>query len=232
MTSGSRVNDRESVLREASAAVVALLPFVALALGLSVIQPETRQQILVSDPIVQAFDAWIGRLAIPALCAAIGAAWWTFFPPDRASLRHAAKQALAGISLVATFAPLLRVLVGPHLPPFIPPEESSRPGMLLGINAGTIEEALFRLGTLPVLLALLSDRSARHATIVTSVLLTGLAFTLAHEVGPGAAHFQAGFFVVRLGFAAVTSLLAIRFGFALVIAGHCTMHVAIPLLFT
>jgi membrane protease YdiL (CAAX protease family) len=162
----------------------------------------------------------------------LGAAWWLGVRPGRAALRRGLRHGGLALFAVAVGLPLARILVGPSLPSFIPPEESARPGLAGGLAAGVFEEAVFRLVVLPaVLMGLSSLRSTNRRFLVAS-LLVGLAFAVSHEAGPGADRFDPVYFVDRLVLPGLLMSLGCRWpGFTFVVTGHCAAHVALPFLF-
>lgn len=218
--------------REVSAAAAHILPFVALLMVLHALFPPTAPQLAAADPLVRAARAWLFPGVIAASSAALGIGWLVRAPPGRAALTRGARQALVAVALASAAAITLRLVVGPALPAFIPPEESARPGMPLGMEAGVVEEALFRLALLPACYALLKSRmSAGHAAL-WSMAITALAFAASHEVGPGAHAFELQHFATRaLIPGAFMSALFFRVGPTFVVTLHCTAHVWIPLLF-
>src|SRR4029453_14323036 len=114
----------------------------------------------------------------------------------------------------------------------VPPEESSAPGMALGVGAGMLEEAGFRLG-----LPAVGFRFARrHCSPVRAealaVLVTSLAFALSHELGPGSPGFDPRIFATRFIVpGCLMSGLFFRPGPSFLLTLHCSLHVGIALLF-
>ena len=64
------------------------------------------------------------------------------------------------------------------------------------MTAGYAEEVLFRLALLPVLYLALARRLTRPVAIAIAAILTGLAFALLHDAGPGA--FELRYFITRV----------------------------------
>jgi hypothetical protein len=218
--------------REVSAAAAFFLPFVALAVALHAFAPPTASQLVAADPLVQAARASTFPGVIVLSSAALGIGWLVRLPPGRAALMRGARQALVAVGVATLTALAVRLALGPALPGFIPPEESARPGMPLGMEAGVVEEALFRLALLPACFALFRRRwSASHAALV-SLLVTAVAFAASHELGPGAHAFELRHFATRaLIPGAFMSALFFRVGPTFLVTLHCTAHVWIPLLF-
>jgi hypothetical protein len=195
--------------------------------------PPTAEQLASSDPLVQLAASLLGLWSIPVASLVAAAVWWHVRPPNRAALRKAGTRIALAFGAVAVGLPLLRPGVGPALPSFIPPEESARPGVALGLCAALIEEGVFRLGLLAVLYVSWVRRArSRSGPGLASVVVTALVLALVHEVGPGAVTFHAQYFVSR--FVVLGCLMGALFlwpGPAFLVAGHCAAHVAIPLLF-
>ena len=222
-----------SFREDVSAAALLFLPFVGLFLALWAVAPPSDAQLLVSDPLVQWVHAYAGLWAIPVLSALPALAWVASLPPPRAALSRAVRPALSGLAVAALGLPLLRIFVGPALPAFVPSEESALPGIALGVGAGVLEEAVFRLGILAVAYLAARRLCPPAWAAVSAVALTSLAFALSHELGPGAAAFDARFFATRfLVPGCVMSLLFFRPGPSFLVTLHCAAHVGIALLFS
>lgn len=128
--------------------------------------------------------------------------------------------------------PLLLVVAGPALPSFVPPEESALPGSALGLGAGVLEEAVFRLGVLAAVLLVLRRAMAARAAATVAVVLTALAFAASHELGPGAGAFDPYFFATRFIIpGCVMSTLFLKPGPAFLVTLHSTSQ-GIALLFS
>jgi CAAX prenyl protease-like protein len=211
-----------------SAASLVLGPFVATLVVLRLVSPATAAQWAAADPLLHALPFGRGTWAIAASMLACGLQLRRRWP-GRSARREAVRQALAGALAAALVIGVLRELFGAHLPSLIPPEESARPGLLLGLSAGVVEEAIFRLLVLPALLALATPRLGRAAAAV-ACLGTGLSFALSHQIAPGpwvARHFATRLLLPGAGMSA----LALWPGPAFLIAAHCTAHVLMPLAF-
>ncbi len=217
-------------IEDVSAAGVVLTPFVALYVLLLVTRPPTSVQLAAADPLIQLPFVALGHAGIPLLSLGVIAAWCWAVRPSAAALRRAVSLALLALLFVAVAVPLARLVLGPTLPAFVPPEESARPGML-GLGAGILEETLFRLVLFPALLWGASRALPRHFAAATAMVLTGFSFAFLHEVGPGARPFELPYFLDRAVFAGLTSALALWPGFSFVVAAHCGAHVLLPLLF-
>ena len=192
-----------------TAAAIVAQPFTVYLIVLLVMRAPRGEP---ADPILRFLPLWL----IPALGAITCGVWWWLARPK---MKRAVKHALIGVLVAGTLCGLLRLVSGPHLPKFIPPEESAAPGFLLNMSAGYAEEVIFRLILLPVLLIYLKR-------IPVAVVLTGLAFALSHSVALDA-HFATRFLLPGCAF----SLAALMVSPAFVVAAHCTAHILIPLMF-
>jgi hypothetical protein len=229
-------------LEDISAAALVVQPFAVLVAVLLVVAPPNVLELRASDPIIQSL-AQIGArtlrlrsdlLLVPILSVVTSIAWLVVARPSRACLRRAVELAGSAVLLALVAIPLLRLAVGPSLPTFIPPEESARPGVALGLAAGLVEELAFRLTLLPALLLLLARRQSltSAAVIAVAIAVTSIGFAAAHEIGPGAGEFSLAFFLDRLVLPG--ALMSVAFfwpGPAFIVTLHCMAHVLLPLLF-
>jgi membrane protease YdiL (CAAX protease family) len=210
---------------EVAAAALVLQPFVGLCAVLVLLDPPTPAELAAADPLVRALVMATSPWALPLTGAVAGVVWWRVGRPDAdAAARAWRLAAMASVVVVAVLASV-RVVGGPALPAVVPPEEGARPGIVLGLGAGILEEAVFRLGVLPMLL--LGTRRR-----VLAVILTSLAFALAHDLVPGAPAFSTAHFLARFLLPGMLmSSLCLWPGFAFVFALHCGAHVLLPFLF-
>ena len=192
-----------------TAAAIVAQPFTVYLIVLLVLHAPRGEP---ADPILRFLPLWL----IPALGAATCGVWWWIARPK---MKRAVKHAVIGVAVAAAICGLLRGIYGPHLPKFIPPEESAGPGFLLNMSAGYAEEIIFRLILLPVFLIYLRR-------IPIAILLTGLAFALSHGIALDA-HFATRLLIPGCAF----SLAAIMVSPAFIVAAHCSAHILIPLLF-
>jgi len=126
----------------------------------------------------------------------------------------------------------LRVAVGRELPSFIPTEESAGPGIANGLAAGLLEEVVFRLTLLPVIVTIALRRCSPSVALAIAVVVTGALFSLSHELGPAGGVFDPKFMVTRFVIPGVAmSVVAVRVHVGLLVALHCSAHLAIPFLF-
>lgn len=151
--------------------------------------------------------------------------------PNRAQLVSGLTWGLGGALVAAAIAGTLRLAVGPSLPAFIPPEESARPGLPLGLAAGVGEELLFRLVLLPIVYALLRSKVSRGKAIAGAALLVGVCFAIGHALPP-AGSMAPGHVVTRIIFpGAFMSIVALVRPPSFMIVAHASAHLVIPSLF-
>lgn len=211
-----------------AAGALVLQPFTLYLVILGAVVDPTPFQWERADPILKLgplVDLWRW---IPLSGVVVAGVWTLAGRPSGAALRCAVRHALLGIAAALGLVGTLRVLGGPTLPSFIPAEENADPGPLLSMSAGYLEEVLFRLVVLPLALLALSPRRRRARG--AAVVLTGLAFAVLHQLGPGPS--PAAYFVTRFlvpGCAMSAGALLVSPGF--VVAGHCAAHLLLPHLF-
>lgn len=212
---------------ETGAAAVVVIVFSVVAAVLAATVGYSGVQLARADPLVQVVH---GPWPDIALAFVIGLVALRAARPGRAALVRGLKYALAGATAAAVVIIALRASAGPVLPSFIPAEESARPGIALGVAAGLVEEAVFRLVVLVGAYALLSRRAGPVPATIGAALVTGFLFALSHEVTPAA--FDASHFATRMlipGF--VMSVLFLRVGPAFIVTAHCAAHLMIPFAF-
>ena len=221
---------RDSALaRDAAGGAWVALPFVALVVALERAAPPGPASLAAADPFVLTLRAWGGAFAVPALAAAVIGFRLARVPPRDALDPATLVRAVAGAAVAAGVLLVLRAAFGPALPSFVPPEESARPGLLLGLSAGVGEEVLFRLALLTSLAASMSGRRGGRAL---AVVATGALFAAAHELPPAARAFRPDLLVTRfLVPGCAFGALYLVLGPAFLVAAHCTAHLLIPLLF-
>ena len=211
-------------------AAAAGVPFALYLMALQLTTAPSAEQWQHADPILHILPRSLGLIGVPAL-ALVLAFWWTRSArPRSADWRRGGRYALAGVVLVAVVTGAIRALAGPELPSFIPPEESARPGFLLSMTAGFGEEVLFRMIFLPLVWLALARVLKQIPAAAFAILLTGLAFALLHWLGSDS--FSAEFFATRFLFpGCIMSLAFLYLNPTLVVAGHSTAHLAMPLVF-
>jgi len=215
--------------RTVSVAALGALPFALLCTLLLALAPPGNAQLQAADPLIHLLPALARPFTLLGATAAVAALWYRGATPTRDDLRTGLRQAAIATALIAIGLPILRLVVGPELPSFVPSEESARPGMPLGLAAGLSEELVFRLALLPALMALLG---ATLPARLAAAFLVGLAFAASHEIGPGAVAFSATHFATRLAIpGTLMSLLFIFVGPPFLVTAHCAAHLVLPLLF-
>jgi Type II CAAX prenyl endopeptidase Rce1-like len=213
-------------------AALVTLPFLVVLAVAQLLAPPSAEQIQSADPLVAWFRSAGGVWAIVGFGVLVAAGWLIRGRPAPAELRRGLLRAGIGCGAALVVAFAIRVVVGPHLPSFIPPEESARPGFTQGLAAGLFEEVAFRLVVLPVSFRVLERRVARWPAAAGAILVTALGFALSHELGPGAAPFRVDRFATRAIFpGAVMSVAFFWPGPAFIVAAHATAHLVIPILF-
>lgn len=180
-----------------------------------------------ADPLIRLAGPWptIG------LSSGIVAAALFVARPDREALRRAGLRAVAGAATAALLVGILRLAAGERLPSFIPPEESARPGLALGLAAGVVEEAIFRIALLPPIYVGLRRRLPAAASAVLACLATGLLFACSHEAAGDPfvlRHFATRVLIPGAAFSAA----GLRFGLPFITAAHSTAHLLIPAAWT
>lgn len=212
---------------DTGAAAVVVIVFATLAAALAATVGYSAEQLARADPLVQVVG---GPWPDIALALVIGVVALRVARPGRAALARGLRFALAGAAAAALVVIALRVSVGPVLPSFIPAEESARPGIALGVTAGLVEEAVFRLLVLAGAYAILSRRIGPIPAALAAALITGLLFALSHEVTPAA--FDATHFTTRMLFPGlVMSVIYLRLSPAFIVTAHCAAHLMIPFAF-
>jgi len=217
---------------DVAAAALWLLPWSLLLAIVLLLAPPTPEQLAASDPLVQIIAAGPGVLAIAGLALLAAVAWNLRSAPGRDALRRSARGAALGAGLAGLGLPLVRLIAGPALPGCIPPEASAAPGLAPGLAAGVLEEVVFRLGVLAIVFRVLEGAVSRGTALLAAVAVSGLAFSLSHELGPGAGDLQLRFLLARfLVPGCFMSALFFRPGPAFLVTLHVAAHVGIWALF-
>ena len=220
----------QELAQRISAAARWWLPWPLLLLVLQIRDAPTPAQQAAADPLLLICGA-IASLPITAALALAAATFWALrYKVSGRIILQEGLWALAAILLVSVTLLVLHHVNGAVLPGFIPPEESAAPGMTLGLAAGVLEEAMFRLMLLPLLLVLLTRWLPATRAQLIAIAVTALAFTLLHEVHEP--QWQPGHLVTRFVLPGVVmSLIFIRISPSALLSGHCFAHVLIPGLF-
>jgi len=213
-----------------SAAALLALPWCLLLAVLAVLQPPTAANWAAADPILGFLPQALYLWGVPLFGVAVAGAWLRFSRPDAADLRWSLARAAAGVVSAGLIVGTIRWLAGPVPPPFIPTEESTAPGLLLGLSAGVGEEFLFRMTLVPLLFWALKRRLPKLPASVLTALVTGVLFSLLHALGPGDPPVM--WHLSRLLLPGMLMTFAyLRLGPAFLLTAHFAAHLWIPLLF-
>lgn len=191
----------------------------------------TEAQWLRADPILRILPRGATLWGVPLLSAAVFLAWRAIRPLQPRDVLASFKYVASGTALAVAGLLALRLIGGPAMPDFVPPEESVKPGYLLGMSAGLAEELIFRLALAPLLFVAFRGWLGLYPAVALAVVVAALSFALLHEAGGGAA-ISAHYFLARfLVPGVVMGLAAFALSPAFVVAMHCTAHIMIPVLF-
>lgn len=196
---------------------------------LNVVATPSSEQWSAADPILGILPHAMSLWVVPAASLVAAVAWWRVARPDRATLKRGAVFAVIGLAVAIGVCGAIRLVHGPRLPAFVPPEESSAPGYLLSMTAGFGEEVIFRLALLPTVYFLARRHIARLPSVAIAALITGLGFALLHEAGPGV--FELHYFVTRFLFPGCVMSIAWYANPTFLVVAHSAAHVLMPLLF-
>ncbi len=224
-------SDAEFYKKVTASAFVAA-PYGVYVILLILFSSPTRVQWVHADPILYILPLTKGALwSTPLLLLVALAGWQRKFPVSWSAIKPNTPYAISGILVVTIALGAIRVISGPEMPSFIPPEESSRPGYLLGMQAGLLEEVLCRLMIAPLCFFALRKKFGFHASAWIAILITALCFALLHEVAaPNAmdvSHFVARFMIPGVLMGAAMFYISPVF----VVSLHCFAHILIPTLF-
>lgn len=218
--------------RKVSSTVPFFLLFVLAYGAIAALFPPSDEQLQLADPLVLWLFPLGGVWFVPVISILTTVPWLIIANPDRNDLRSALLYALAGVLIALGVAAAIRVVGGPSLPSFVPPEESAAPGLALGLGAGIIEEALFRFAVLPLTYLFLQRKAGRLMATITAIFVTGVLFAVSHEFGPGAGEFNRVYFATRVLIPGMAmSLMFLLVHPAFMVSAHCAAHIAIYWLF-
>ena len=228
MISGMKALPNPPSVAEISSSALWFLVFVVFYSILAVASPPSVAQLRVADPLHQWLLPYSGLWMVTVVSFFVTAFWIGCYPPSSSEVLSALRYFLAGSAVGLAFVGLLRVAVGPHFPAFIPPEESSAPGLTLGLGAGVLEEAAFRLLILPAVYFGMRKFIRRAPAILVSSLATGLLFAASHQLGPGAGVWVPRYFLTRAIFPGFfMSVVFWEISPAFIVAAHCAAHFGI-----
>jgi len=214
-----------------AAASVVTLPFAVYLVITRFVVPPTDDNWARADPILRLFSRGITSWMPPMLGVLAAGLWFSRARPPTAKMKGVLREVGIGVLVACVIVGALRLAWGTHVPPFVPPEESAGPGLMLNMAAGYGEEVLFRLVLLPLLFLALVSRVPRPVALAVAVLSTGLAFTLLHE--PASASWSPTLFTTRFLLpGCAMSMAALLRSPSFIVAAHCTAHLVVPLVFT
>ncbi len=228
----NKYQDTNRFLEDTSVSAYVTLLFGFYTLILLLVTTPTETNWLHADPVMKIFPKAITLWGIPVLSILLFFFWKSLKPLQPQAISSSVKTALSGsaVSIIVLLA--LRLLAGEQLPAFIPPEESFKPGYLLGMSTGLVEELAMRLALTPLLFVVLRKRMGFHGSVLTTVVIAALTFVLWHEAGSGAEGFVLQHAVTRFMVPGVIMGLAVFYISPIfLVALHCTTHIMIPLLF-
>jgi len=228
----SEYKDTNRFLEDTSASSYVALLFGFYTLILLLVTTPTAANWFNADPVMKVFPKALTLWGIPILSILLFFIWRFLTTLQSQAISLSWKFALSGsaTALVALLA--MRLVAGEDLPTFVPPEESVKPGYLLGMSAGLAEELIIRLILTPLLFVVLRKRLGFHWSALTTIIIAALSFALWHEAGSGAEAFMLQHFVTRFMIPGVImSSMVFCISPIFVVSLHCTAHIMIPLLF-
>lgn len=185
-----------------------------------------------ADPVLKVFPRTVTLWGIPLLAILLFFVWKSLKPVQPQAFFSPLKFALSGSATAIVVLLAMRLGGGEHLPAFVPPEESVKPGYLLGMSAGLAEELVTRLSLTPLVFVALRKRLGFHCSALITIFVAALGFALWHEAGSGAEAFVLEHFATRFMVPGVImGLAAFYISPVFLVALHCTAHIMIPLLF-
>lgn len=221
----------QHLFQNIACASLCFIPFIFLLMLSAYLGEVSPAQYKNSDPLVRLLTYPSATIITVVLGLALSIAWIKIFPIHKNTLIKTASWTLAGSCFSFLICFLIYKINGPQLPTFIPPEESAASGLTLGLTAGMLEEIIFRLLLLPLLIFLLIKKFSFNTTLIISIFLTALFFALSHELAGDP--FQFRFFMSRfLVPGIIMSLVFTKLHPAALLSGHTVAHVGIAMLFT
>ncbi len=228
----NKYQDTSRFLEDTCVSAYVALLFGFYALVLLLVTTPTEAHWFYADPILKIFPKAVTLWGIPVLSILLFFLWKSLKPIQPQAISSSLKFAFSGAATDIVVLLAIRLVVGEHLPTFVPPEESFKPGYLLGMSAGLAEELIIRLGLTPLIFVVLRKRLQFHWSALITIVITALSFALWHEVGSGAEAFVFQHFVTRFMIPGVIMGLAVFYiSPVFLVALHCTAHIMIPLLF-
>ncbi len=228
----NKYEDVNRFLEDTCISVYVTIPFALYTLILVLTTTPTEAHWLYADPILKIFPKAITIWGILIFFSLLFFKWRSLKPLQPQAFFSSLKHILSGILVVALVLIIMRLITGPHMPTFIPAEESAKPGYLLGMAAGLVEELIFRLTLTPFLFFVLRKWLGLHWSVFITIIIVALSFALLHEVGSGAGPFISQHFITRFMIPGVVMGLAVFYISPIfVVTVHCAAHIMIPLLF-
>ncbi len=228
----NRYNDTNRFLEDTSVSAYVALPFAFYLLILLLVTTPTVANWFHADPILKIFPKAVTLWGIPALSISLFLFWKSLKPIQPQAVPSSLKFAVSGSGTAIVALVVLRLMAGEHLPAAVPPEESVKPGYLLGMSAGLAEELIIRLGVTPLTFVILRRRLGFHWSALFTIVVAALSFAVWHEAGSGAEPFILQHFLTRFMIPGVMmGLMVFYISPIFVVALHCTAHIMIPLLF-
>ena len=192
----------------------------------------SEAQWLHADPLLKILPRQATLWFAPVLSLLLLVFWSSIQPPTKAIIANALKHSAYGIAVAIILFLTIRFAVGPNLPTFIPPEESVKPGYLLGMSAGLNEELIFRMVFTPLAFIAFLKWMRPHYAAMLSILVVALLFALFHELGSAGEPFSAYYFATRVLMpGCVMGLAFFYISPAFIVMMHSAAHIMIPLLF-
>lgn len=228
----NKYSDTSRFLADTSVSAYIALPFAFYILVLLMVTTPTAANWFHADPVLKIFPKSVTLWGIPALSISLFFFWKSLKPIEYQAVSSSFKFALFGSATTIVALVAMRLASGEQLPAFVPPEESVKPGYLLGMSAGLIEELIMRLVLTPLIFVVLRRRLGFHWSALITIIITALSFAFWHEAGSGAEPFMLQHFATRFMIPGVMmGLLVFYVSPIFVVALHCTAHIMIPLLF-
>ncbi len=227
-----KYRDTNRFLEDTSASACVALLFGAYTLVLLLVTTPTETNWLHADPVMKIFPRALTLWGIPVLSVLLFFFWNALKPLQPKAALSLVKFALSGSAVSIIALVTLRLMAGEQLPAFVPPEESLKPGYLLGMSAGLVEELVMRLVLTPLLFVAFRKRMGFHGAVIAAIVVAALCFVLWHEAGSGGQALVFQHAVTRFIVPGVIMGLAVFYvSPVFLVALHCTTHVMIPLLF-
>lgn len=219
-------------LDDTAASSCAALVFGFYTLLLLAMMLPTGSNWVYADPVLKIFPAGVTLWGIPILSILLFIAWQMWRPTRGEAVRPAAIHAFSGVATALLALLALRLAIGDQLPAFVPPEESVKPGALLGMSAGLVEELVMRLMLTPLLFVVFRNWMGFHGAALGTIVVAAIGFAIWHEIGLPAEAFDPAHVMTRIMVPGVVMGLATFYISPIfIVTLHCTVHVVQPWLF-